>query len=182
MSPLRTISRRRNFWIFPDGVAGIAGVTTSFSGMYWMAKLLRLEEFAHGREVEGGAGSRHHHRAGALAQALVGIGDNGDLRDRGVTIERRLDLDDGDVLAAADDDVLGAAGDANVAGCVGAGEVAGVEPTLLVGVVPLRPLRIAAEIGAGAHAAAGRIRRSPSHGRRRRPPSPRRPEAGSRRW
>ena len=36
-APSRSISRSLNFWIFPDGVAGIASRTISRSGMYWTA-------------------------------------------------------------------------------------------------------------------------------------------------
>ena len=75
-------------------------------------------------------------------------------------VEQRLDLDDGNVLAAADDDVLAAAADADVAVGVHVGEIAGVEPALGVGVVPLRALEIAAEIRAGAHHQLADLRRA----------------------
>ena len=59
-------------------------------------------------------------------------GDDGHLLDRRVAVQRLLDLGDGNVLAAADDDVLGAAGDSDVALFVHVGDVAGVKPAFLV--------------------------------------------------
>ncbi len=108
--PSRSISRSLNFWIFPDGVAGIASRTISRSGMYCTRDLLGLQELDHRRRsrcVWPGLG--HDHRAGALAQPLVRVGHDGHLGHRRVPVQQRLDLDHRDVLAAADDHVLAAA-------------------------------------------------------------------------
>eukprot|EP01136_Pigoraptor_vietnamica_P000419 Opistho-1_new@25714 len=112
--------------------------------------LLGLEEGNDRRQVELPPRLGHHHRAGALAQALVGVGDHGGHGHVGVAVQQRLDLDHGNVLAAANDHVLGAPGDAHVAALVDAREVAGVEPVGRVGAVELRALQVAAEVGAGA--------------------------------
>ena len=82
-----------------------------------------------------------------------------------MAVEEVLDLDDGHVLAAADDDVPGAAGDADIAVGVHPRVVAGVEPEVLVhlaGVRPVevtheqgRPPRLEASLGAGRNAVAG---------------------------
>ena len=65
---------------------------------------------------------------GALAPLRVGPRDHGGLEHRRVAVERALDLDRGDVLAARDDDVLGAVLDLAVAVLVHHREVAGVVP------------------------------------------------------
>ena len=58
----------------------------------------------------------------------------------GMLVEKRLDLDDGNVLAAANDHVLRPAGDPDVAPIIDLGQVAGVEPALGIGVVQMRPV------------------------------------------
>ena len=89
-----------------------------------------------------------------------GHADDRAVGDRGVLEEGGLDLDGVDVLAAADDDVLGAVDDVDEAVVVDAGDVAGVEPAVredvggLFGAVPvaaddLRPLdpQLAGDVG-----------------------------------
>ncbi len=60
--------------------------------------------------------------------------------------QQAFDFDDRNVLAAADDHVLGAPGNAHIAVAVDAREIAGVEPAVGIGVVELRPLQVADEI------------------------------------
>src|SRR5256885_1661357 len=48
-----------------------------------------------------------HNGPDLLAEYLVGDADDGGVGDRGMLVQRRLDLDAVDVLAAADDHVLG---------------------------------------------------------------------------
>ena len=57
----------------------------------------------------------------------------------GMLVEKCLDLDDGNVFAAANDHVLRPAGDPDVAPIIDLGEVAGVEPSLGICVVQMRP-------------------------------------------
>src|SRR5574337_526394 len=113
--------------------------------------LQALQVLGHRREVEALAGLGHDDRAGALAEPLVGVGDDRDLGDRRMLVEQRLDLEHRNVLAAADDHVLAAPGDADVAAGGAACQIAGVEPAIRIGRVPLRPLQVAAEVGRGAH-------------------------------
>ena len=75
----------------------------------------------------GGAGAEDDEGVRGLAPLLVGQADDGGLLDGGVAEERGLDLDGGDVLAAADDDVLHAIADLDVAVGVDDGGVAAVE-------------------------------------------------------
>ena len=56
----------------------------------------------------------------------------------GMLVEKCLDLDDGNVFAAANDHVLRPAGDPDVALIIDLGEVAGVEPSLGIRIVQLR--------------------------------------------
>ena len=107
--------------------------------------------------------------ATVLNESLVGVGDDGH-GDGRVPVQQRLDLDHRDVLAAADDHVLAAAGDADVAPRVDARQVAGVEPAVGVGAVELRPLQVAAEVGARAHEQPARLAGRQRAGLRRRPP------------
>src|SRR5712691_7396268 len=76
------------------------------------------------------AGSRDHERAGALLEARVGHPDDGDRGDLRVRKEQVLDLGRGQVLAAADDEVLRAAGDREVSVLVEDAAVAGPEPAV----------------------------------------------------
>ena len=87
-------------------------------------------------------GAQHDHRRDALAPLLVGQADDRGGGD-GVVLEQRvLDLGGPDVLAAADDGVVGAALAEQVALDVDPAAVAGVEPA--VGV----DLRLGADVGA----------------------------------
>src|SRR5579872_1392043 len=114
-------------------------------------EFLRLEKVDHGCEVDSFSRPEHDHRAGSLAQALVGIGDDSDLGDGGMLVEQRLHFNDRNVFAAADNDILAAAANADVAIRIHAGQIAGFEPTFRVRTVPLGPFQITAEIRTGAH-------------------------------
>ena len=88
-----------------------------------------------GEGLEGrrlGIGRDHDERAHALTRARIGCRDHRDVGDRRVLVQRVLDLERGDVLRVADDDVLDAAGDGHVAVGVDDPEVAGAEPALVV--------------------------------------------------
>src|SRR6266446_5881905 len=69
--------------------------------------------------------------ARGLAPDRVGPGDDRRLHHLRMAIERILDFERGDVLAARDDDVLRAVLDLDIAVGVADGEVAGVEPVVL---------------------------------------------------
>ncbi len=73
-------------------------------------------------------GLQLHVGAGRLAPLLVGLCDDPGEGDRGVAVERLLDLDRRDVLAAGDDDVLGPILDLHVAVRFPDRQVPGVEP------------------------------------------------------
>ena len=68
----------------------------------------------------------HHDGFDFFAPLDVGHADDGGVFDRWVLLEDALDLARGDVLAAADDEVLGAAGDVEVAVVVHPADVPGV--------------------------------------------------------
>ena len=65
--------------------------------------------------------------AGAFAEARIGIADNGGGLDGGMLEQQALDLDYGDVLTAANDDVLGAPDDADISVGIHPGDVAGFQ-------------------------------------------------------
>ena len=121
--------RRTYFWILPVAVFGS-------SSTKW--KSLRGLEVGH--VVAGELAQlvirwprrrlEHDERVRRLAPALVRQPDDGDLLDGRVADQDALDLDGGDVLAAADDDVLEAVADLGVAVRVDHGRVAGVEPAV----------------------------------------------------
>ncbi len=67
------------------------------------------------------------HRRRDLAEALVGQAEHRAFGNVGMGVDRLLDLDAGDVLAAADDDVLLAVDDEQIAVLVEIAEVAGEE-------------------------------------------------------
>ena len=75
-----------------------------------------------------GLGLQLDEGAGHLAPFLVRLGDHRGQHDGRVLVERVLDLDRGDVLAARDDDVLGAVLELDVAVRILHREVAGMEP------------------------------------------------------
>ena len=99
--------------------------------------LLRSEEIRHRGQINRLPLLRHHDSATTLAQPLVGIGHNGNLADGGMLVEKRLDLHDRNILAAANDHVLRPAGDPDVALIIDLGEVAGVEPSLGIRIVQM---------------------------------------------
>ena len=109
-------------------------------------------------------------RARVLAEPRVGRGDDGDLGDAGQRLQRALDLGGGDVLAAADDDVLHPIGDGQEALLVEHADVAGVVPPLVVerGGGERRVGVAEAEIGTAREDLAGRTRRARRRRRRRR--------------
>ncbi len=86
------------------------------------------------------AGLQLDEGARRLAPFLVGPCDDGGGLDRRVLVERVLDLDRGDVLAAGDDDILGAVLELDVAVRMAHAEIAGVEPA--AGEGGLRGLRV----------------------------------------
>ena len=95
-------------------------------------ELLLLEECHHVGEAEILTRFRHHERAGALPKSRVGNAHEGDRLHGRMAEQETFDLDDRDVLAAADDDVLGAAGNADVAVGIHPGEISGLEPAVFV--------------------------------------------------
>ena len=110
--------------------------------------------------VDGGAGPRQQFRlvepAGAggddvgdrdLAGVPVGAADGHCAADAGVGQQRLLDDPGVDVVAAADDEVLGPAGEVDEPAGVDAAEVAGVQPAVTDDAVPAHPGT--AEIGVG---------------------------------
>src|SRR5208283_3046424 len=82
-----------------------------------------------------------------LAGVPVGAADGHGGADRGVAQQRVLDDPGVDVVAAADDEVLGPAGEVDEAAGVDAAEVAGVQPAVPDDAVPAHPG--AAEGGVG---------------------------------
>ena len=82
-----------------------------------------------------------------LAGVPVGASDGRGGADGGVAQQRVLDHPGVDVVAAADDQVLGPAGEVHEAAGVDAAEVAGVQPAVTDGAVPADPG--AAEAGVG---------------------------------
>ena len=77
------------------------------------------------------AGFEGDEGAGCLAPCVVRAGDHGGFQDGGVAVERALDLDRRNILAAGDDDVLGAVFDFDIAVGVHHGEVACMKPAAL---------------------------------------------------
>ena len=73
-------------------------------------------------------GPQVHDRAHLLAQDRVRNADDGGIGHGGVLVEDALDLDAVDVLATADQHVLGPVDDVDEAVLVEAGHVAGVQP------------------------------------------------------
>ena len=71
--------------------------------------------------------------------------DDGDLANGRVPIQQVLDFHHGNVLAAANDNVLGASGDADVTVGIHASEIAGVEPTIWSRLIEFRAPEVANE-------------------------------------
>src|SRR5579864_932968 len=84
-----------------------------------------------------------YHGAHLFAEHAMGNADDGGVHDRRVAVERVLDLDAVDVLAAADQHVFGAVEDVEKAIGVEAHEVAGMKPAVgearvrRLGIVPI---------------------------------------------
>ena len=115
----------------PNELWGSESTSSSCSGHFCTARPRLRQWFARSARVGGGdVGRRHHERAHALAGARIGCGDDRDVDDRGVLVERFLDLQRRDVLGVADDDVLDPTGHAHVAVGVDDPEVAGAEPAV----------------------------------------------------
>src|SRR5215468_3436831 len=95
----------------------------------------------------------NHHSAAALHEPRVGHGHDGDADDLRMRVEKILHLDHGDVLAAADDDVLASPGDRDVAVTVQGGAIARLEPAVPRVAVggELRALVVADELEGAAH-------------------------------
>src|SRR5262245_50964983 len=95
----------------------------------------------------------NHHGAATLHEPRVGHGHDGHAGDLGMRVEEILDLDHGDVLAAADDDVLAPPGDRDVAVAVQGGAIARLEPAVPRVAVggELRTLVVADELEGAAH-------------------------------
>ncbi len=124
------------FRILPLALRGsVSGQNTTFTGTLKAASLpaTKLREF-----LLGGvhAGLEVHDRAGFLAQRVVRDRDDGGVHDGRMLVERVLDLDAVDVLAAADQHVLGAVDDVAEAFLVQAGEIAGLDPAIDKGLAP----------------------------------------------
>jgi hypothetical protein len=77
-----------------------------------------------------GAGAQNQEGADAFSVARIGHGDGGGLGDGGVPCEQALDLERGQVLAAANDDVLDAVRDGEVSVGVDEADVSRAEPAL----------------------------------------------------
>ena len=109
---------------------GISASTSSRSGQKCLENLFRGEVAAEPVELERATGAQRHEGARAFLEPRIGHRHERGVGDHRDAVERGLDLDDRDVLAAADDHVLAAAADADVALGVHAREVAGVEPAV----------------------------------------------------
>ena len=120
----RTSSRRSSL---PVGVCGSSVRKTTSSGVREPRSRARAYSLTSSPSSLG-AGLGDDDRDDPGAPLLVGHPDHGDLLDRGVRDEHVLDLGRGDVLAAADDRVVGPARDEQVA--------VGVEPALVAGGEP----------------------------------------------
>ena len=97
-------------------------------GKLVLGELLAIEERGDLRQRDGLPVARDHHRARALDEPRVRHRHDRHAGDLGMRVEHVLDLRHRDVLAAADDQVLGAPGDGDVPVAVERGAVAGPEP------------------------------------------------------
>src|SRR5215472_16239711 len=95
----------------------------------------------------------NHHGAAALNEPRVGHGHDGHADDLRMRVEKILHLDHGDILAAADDDVLASPGDRDVTVTVQGGAIARLEPAVPRVAVggELRALVVADELERAAH-------------------------------
>ena len=113
--------------ILPVPTLGSSSRITTDLGALKAARRSRTHAIS-SASVGRGAGHEAHEGARHLAPALVGDADHGGLAHGRVELERLLDLDRRDVLAAGHDEVLGAVDDGEVAVGVDHGEVAGAQP------------------------------------------------------
>ena len=122
----RARARRTNFWILPVEVFGSSRNTMRF-GTLKPRQMLAAEGaqrvFGHLR-----AGLQLDEGAGRLAPFLVRLRHHRRAHHRGMAIQRLLDFQGRNVLAARDDDVLGTVADLDVAVGLHHREIAGVEP------------------------------------------------------
>ena len=119
-------SRSSNFWILPVDVLGSGPNTTLAGALKWASRSRHQAMMPASSAVAPGFSVTK--AQGRSPIALVGHRDHRRLHHRRVAVERLLDLERGDVLAAGDDDVLGAVLDLGIAVGVAHGEVAGVVP------------------------------------------------------
>ena len=122
----RARSRRTNFWILPVAVVG-SGPNTTDLGALKCASWSRQKAMI-SSAVAFAARLELHEGAGRLAPFLIGPRHHRRKLHRRMPVERDLDLDARNVLAARDDDVLGAVLDLDIAVGVLDREVAGVHP------------------------------------------------------
>ena len=118
-------SRRTYFWILPVAVVG-TGPNTTFFGILKRARFAGTSRCSPARWRS--LGLQLHEGARRLAPFLVGPRHHGGELRRRVLVERDLDFDRGDVLAARDDDVLLAVLDLDIVARVPHRQVAGVHP------------------------------------------------------
>ena len=120
--------------------AGLKGLPTSVTGMASMGSTRfgaaagsgtrSAAQASSSSAVDGGARGEHDVGDGDLAGVPVRAADGRGGADRGVREQGVLDHRGVDVVAAADDEVLGPAGQVDVAVGVDRAEVAGVEPAV----------------------------------------------------
>src|SRR6266481_3228653 len=113
----------------------------------------------HSGQIDRAPGPRNDERAAALAEPRVRKADHGDRGHRGMLVEQVLDLDDRYVFPAPDQNVLYPARNADVAVIVRVGEIAGIEPSLAIESLQLRPLVIALKHLSAANEQASRLTR-----------------------
>ena len=72
----------------------------------------------------------HHNGNDPLSRTRVWQSEDGGIGDSGMAVEHLLNLDDGDVLCVADNDVLDPASDADIAGGVHSAQITRMEPSV----------------------------------------------------
>src|SRR5690625_6831914 len=104
---------------------------------------LPVDMAANGVGGEASALPGHHDAGHFFAKAGVGDAQGGHFVDVGVIVEHSLDLGRGDVLPAADDDVLGPVHQEDVVFLIDVADVSGGHPAVAEGgSVVLRPLPV----------------------------------------
>ena len=126
-----TAARSSNFWILPVEVLGSSPKRTARGTLKPGSSSLQCAMISSAVALQPGLSST---KAQGVSPRGIGHRDHGHGGHRGVAVERVLDLDAGDVLAAGDDDVLAAVLDADVAVGRHHAQVAGVEPAAGEGV------------------------------------------------